>query len=67
MVSASLASSGAGLLHRRPARHWRHRAAAGRDEIDAEPGRYSGRSQPWPGSHGIIGVVIAALGVVAII
>ena len=39
-----------------------------RDEIDAEPGRYSGRSQAVAGIvTGTIGVVIAALAVVAII
>ena len=36
-----------------------------RDEIDAEPGRYSGRSQAVAGIvTGIIGVVIAALVIV---
>ena len=39
-----------------------------RDEIDAEPGRYSGRSQAVAGViTGTIGVVIAALAVVGII
>jgi hypothetical protein len=39
-----------------------------RDEIDAEPGRYSGRSQAVAGLvTGTIGVVIAALVIVLVI